>query len=48
MFESLQPTVLMQEQIKFGLPEEEPDDSRVVDRHRQAEERAAFLLEEAP
>lgn len=47
MFESLQPTVLMLEQVKFGLPEDEPDDSRVVDRNRQAAERAAFLWEEA-
>jgi hypothetical protein len=47
LFESLQPTVLMLEQVKFGLPEDEPDDSRVVDRNRQAAERAAFLWEEA-
>jgi hypothetical protein len=39
--------MLMLEQVKFGLPEDEPDDSRVVDQHRQAAERAAFLWEDA-
>lgn len=46
-FESTQPTLSMLDQAKFGLPDGEPDDSRVVDRNRQAAQRVAFLLEEA-
>jgi hypothetical protein len=47
MFCSLQPTLLLLGQAKFGLPESEPDDSRFVDRRRQAAEWEAFHLEEA-
>lgn len=46
-FASFQPTILVLEQAKFILPEGEPDDSRIKDRHRSAIERQAFLLEDA-
>jgi hypothetical protein len=46
-FESRQPTMLLLDQAKFGLPDSEPEDSRVVDRHRLATERAEFVLGEA-
>jgi hypothetical protein len=38
---------LLLDQAKFGLPDSEPDDSRVRDRHRLASERIKFLLEDA-
>ena len=46
-FQSQQPTLLLLEQAKFGLPDAEPDDSRVKDRQRLAAERVRFLLEDA-
>jgi hypothetical protein len=46
-FQSQQPTFLLLDQAKFGLPDSEPDDSRVQDRHRQAEERVRIMLEDA-
>lgn len=44
-FESFQPTVLLLDRAKYGLPdpETEPDDYRARDRHRQASEREAFF-----
>ncbi len=36
----------MSRQVAFGLPDEEPDDSRQQDRQRQAAEREAFIMEE--
>jgi hypothetical protein len=39
--------LLLLEQAKFGLPDSEPDDGRVRDRHRLAMERVRFLLEDA-
>ncbi|MGA3328581.1 MAG: hypothetical protein ABSF45_29380 [Terriglobia bacterium] len=47
LFESHQPTLLLSLQAPFGIPDEEPDDSRQQDRQRQAAEREAFLLDEA-
>jgi hypothetical protein len=38
---------LLSLQAPFGIPDEEPDDSRYEDRKRQAAEREAFLLDEA-
>jgi hypothetical protein len=38
---------LLLDQAKFGLPESEPDDARLKDRHRLAAERIRFLLEDA-
>jgi hypothetical protein len=38
---------LLSLQAPFGIPDEEPDDSRQQDRQRQAAEREAFLLDEA-
>jgi hypothetical protein len=46
-FESQQPTYLLLDQARFGLPDTEPDDGRVQDRHRLAEERVRFMLDEA-
>jgi len=46
-FQSLQPSSLLLDQAKFGLPESEPDDGRVRDRHRLAAERMQFMLGEA-
>jgi hypothetical protein len=37
---------LLLDQAKFGLPDSEPDDSRVRDRHRLAAQRA-FMLGDA-
>ena len=45
-FQSLQPTSLLLDQAKFGLPDEEPDDGRVQDRNRLASERVRFMLGE--
>ena len=47
LFESQQPTLLLSLQAPFGIPDEEPDDSRQRDRKRQATEREEFLLDEA-
>jgi hypothetical protein len=38
---------LLLDQARFGLPDSEPDDERVRDRHRLAEQRAKFLLADA-
>jgi hypothetical protein len=46
-FQSQQPSFLLLDQAKFGLPDREPDDSRVRDRHRLAEERVEFVLGDA-
>ena len=46
-FQSLQPTMLLLERAKFGLPDSEPEDSRLVDRRRLATERADFMLGQA-
>jgi len=46
-FRSHQPTLMLSLQAPFGIPDEEPDDSRQQDRKRQAAEREAFLLDEA-
>jgi hypothetical protein len=47
-FQSQQPTFLLLDQAKFGLPDEEPDDGRFRDRHRLAAERVRFMLEDTP
>jgi len=47
LFQSHQPSHLLSLQAPFGIPEEEPDDSRYQDRKRQAAEREAFILDEA-
>ena len=46
-FQSLQPSFLLLDQAKFGLPDSEPDDARVRDRNRLAAERIRFMLGEA-
>jgi hypothetical protein len=46
-FQSQQPSFLLLDQAKFGLPDSEPDDSRFRDRHRLAAERVRFILEDA-
>ena len=46
-FQSMQPSFLLLDQAKFGLPDTEPDDGRVQDRNRLAAERVRFLLGEA-
>jgi hypothetical protein len=38
---------LLLDQAKFGLPDDEPDDWRVRDRHRLAEERVQFMRGDA-
>lgn len=45
-FQSHQPTHLLMLQAPFGILDEEPDDSRQVDRRRQVAEREAFILDE--
>ena len=45
-FQSQQPTFLLLDQARFGLPDSEPDDERFRDRHRLAEERFQFMLGE--
>jgi len=45
-FQSLQPSYLLLDQAKFGLPDTEPEDGRVQDRHRLAAERVRFILGE--
>ena len=46
-FQSVQPSFLLLDQAKFGLPDSEPDDARTRDRNRLAAERLRFLLGEA-
>jgi hypothetical protein len=46
-FQSQQPSFLLLDQAKFGLPDSEPEDERVRDRHRLAAERIKFMLEDA-
>jgi len=46
-FQSLQPSFLLLDQARFGLPDTEPDDGRVQDRNRLAAERVRFMLGEA-
>jgi len=46
-FQSRQPSFLLLDQARFGLPDREPDDERLRDRHRLAIERVHFVLEEA-
>jgi len=46
-FQSLQPSSLLLDQAKFGLPDKEPDDGRVQDRNRLAAERVRFMLGES-
>ena len=46
-FQSMQPSSLLLDQAKFGLPDSEPEDGRVRDRHRLAAERVRFMLGDA-
>ena len=46
-FQSVQPSFLLLDQAKFGLPDSEPDDGRVRDRRRLAAERMRFMLGDA-
>ena len=46
-FQSMQPSSLLLDQAKFGLPDSEPEDGRVRDRHRLAAERVRFILGDA-
>ena len=46
-FHSQQPSFLLLEQAKFGLPDSEPQDERLRDRHRLAEQRVRFMLGDA-
>ena len=46
-FQSHQPTLLVMDQARFGVPDSEPDDTRTHDRRRLAAARAAFLEEAA-
>jgi len=46
-FQSQQPSFLLLDQAKFGLPDSEPDDGRVRDRHRLVAERVQFMLSDA-
>jgi hypothetical protein len=48
LFASQQPTLLLSLYAPFGIPDYEPDDSRIQDRRRQAAEREEFLMDEAP
>ena len=48
LFQSHQPSRLLALYAPFGVPDDEPDDSRQQDRKRQAAEREAFLLDDAP
>ena len=45
-FQSYQPTMLVMDQARFGVPDSDPDDARTHDRRRLAAAREA-LLEEA-
>lgn len=47
LFQSQQPSHLLSLHAPFGIPDDEPDDSRQQDRKRQAAEREAFILDEA-
>lgn len=46
LFQSHQPSHVLMLQAPFGLPDQEPDDSRLQDRKRQAAEREVFILDE--
>jgi hypothetical protein len=46
-FQSLQPSHLLLDQARFGLPDSEPEDGRVQDRNRLAAERGRFMLGES-
>ena len=46
-FQSHQPTLLVMDQARFGVPGSEPDGARTHDRRRLAAARAAFLEEAA-
>jgi len=46
LFESHQPSQLLSLHAPFGIPDDEPDDSRHQDRKRRAAEREAFILDE--
>ena len=46
-FQSQQPSFLLLDQAKFGLPDSEPDDERLRDRHRLAEQRVRLMLGDA-
>ena len=43
-FQSQQPSSALLDQARFGLPDSEPDDERLRDRHRLAAERIKFML----
>ena len=43
LFHSRQPSMILLDCAKFGLPEEEPEDSRFRDRRRLLAQREAFL-----
>jgi len=45
-FQSQQPSLLLLDQARFGLPDSEPDDERLRDRHRLAEQRVQFMLDD--
>jgi hypothetical protein len=47
LFESRQPSYLLALYAPFGIPDDEPDDSRQQDRQRQVAEREKFLLDQA-
>ena len=47
LFQSHQPSHLLSLQAPFGIPDEEPDDSRQQDRKKLAAERESFILDEA-
>jgi hypothetical protein len=46
-FQSHQPTLLVMDQARFGVPDSEPNDVRTDDRRQLAAARAAFLEEAA-
>jgi len=46
-FQSVQPSHLLLDQARFGLPDSEPEDGRVQDRNRLAAERVRFMLGES-
>ncbi len=46
LFQSHQPSHLLSLHAPFGIPDNEPDDSRQQDRKRQAAEREAFILDD--
>ena len=46
-FQSQQPTMLVMDQVRFGVPDSDPDETRTHDRRRLAAAREAFLEEAA-